>query len=199
MAYELFLALATFAFVGSVTPGPNNFMLMTSGVNFGFRRTVPHMFGIAFGFCVLLLAVGFGLGALLHAYPALEMAMKIASAAYLAWLAWKIAFSSALGKVEKAQARPMTFMEAAVFQWINPKAWAMALVAMGAYASAESPIVSVLLVAATVTIVGFPSVSIWTGFGMALRRFLEDQRRLRIFNIVMGVLLLLTIWPLVAN
>lgn len=199
MSTELFLALLTFAFVSSVTPGPNNFMLMASGVHFGFRRTLPHMFGIAGGFASLLLAVGFGLGALIHAYPALETAMKVASAAYLAWLAWKIAFSRSLGDKAGASARPMTFMEAAAFQWVNPKAWAMALVAMGAYVSASAPVLSVLVVALAFTLVNFPSVSIWTLFGMGLRRFLADERRLRAFNLAMGLLLLLTIWPLVAN
>ncbi|MFD2237324.1 LysE family translocator [Aureimonas populi] len=199
MSLDVLVALVTFAFVSSVTPGPNNFMLMTSGVNFGFRRTLPHMFGIAGGFCSLLLAVGFGLGALIHAFPALEMAMKVASAAYLAFLAWKIAFSGAPGDKGEKAARPLTFMEAAAFQWVNPKAWAMALVAMGAYVSVEAPILSVLIVALAFVVVNFPSVSIWTLFGMGLRRFLSNEKRLRAFNIAMGLLLLATIWPLVAN
>lgn len=198
MSADLFLALLTFAFVSSVTPGPNNFMLMASGVNFGFRRTVPHMFGIAGGFGALLLAVGFGLGALLHAYPALDTALKIASATYLAYLAWRSAFSRKLGDKGEGKARPLTFLEAAAFQWVNPKAWAMALVAMGAYVSASAPLLSVLIVALAFVLVNFPSVSIWTLFGMGLRRFLADERRLRVFNMTMGALLLLTIWPLLS-
>lgn len=199
MPAEMLLALITFAFVSSITPGPNNFMLMASGVNFGFRRTLPHMFGIAGGFCSLLLAVGFGLGALIHAVPALELGMKIASAAYLAYLAWKIAFARGLGEGGERSARPLTFMEAAAFQWVNPKAWAMALVAMGAYVTAQAPVLSVIVVAGAFVLVNFPSVSVWTLFGMGLRRFLADPVRLRIFNVVMGLLLLATIWPLVAT
>lgn len=199
MSTELFLALLGFAFVSSITPGPNNFMLMASGVNFGFRRTIPHMFGIAGGFASLLLAVGFGVGALIHAYPALEMAMKIASAAYLAYLAWKIALSRGLGDKGQGASEPMTFLQAAAFQWVNPKAWAMALVAMGAYVSASAPVLSVLIVALAFVLVNFPSVSVWTLFGMGLRRFLSDEKRLRLFNLAMGLLLLATIWPLLAH
>lgn len=199
MSFELLLALTGFAFVTSITPGPNNFMLMTSGVNFGFRRTVPHMLGIAGGFCSLLLAVGFGLGALIHSFPVLETALKVVSVVYLAWLAWKIAFSGALGEAKGEGARPMTFIEAAAFQWVNPKAWAMALAAMAAYVGVESPVASVLLIALVFTLVNLPCVSVWTVFGMGLRRLLSDQRRLRAFNLAMGVLLLLTIWPLVAS
>ncbi len=196
MSLEVFLALVAFAFVTSVTPGPNNFMLMASGVNFGFRRTIPHMFGIAGGFASLLLAVGFGVGAIVHAYPMLDTAMKIASAAFLVWLAWKIASSRKLGGSGESTGRPLTFWQAAAFQWVNPKAWAMALAAMGAYVSASAPVLSVLVVAFAFTVVNFPSVSVWTLFGMGLRRFLSDERRLRIFNVAMGLLLLATIWPI---
>jgi threonine/homoserine/homoserine lactone efflux protein len=192
---DVLLALVGFAFASSVTPGPNNLMLMASGVNFGFRRTIPHMLGIAAGFCVLLLAVGFGLGALLHAIPALSLAMKVASCAYLLYLDWKVATARGIGSGE-AGGRPMTFLQAAAFQWVNPKAWAMALVAMGAYVSATQPMLSVVLVALVFTAVNLPSVSVWTGFGIALRRFLADDRRLRVFNVAMGLLLLASIVPL---
>ncbi|WAJ31504.1 LysE family translocator [Antarcticirhabdus aurantiaca] len=195
MSLDVFLALVGFAFASSVTPGPNNLMLMASGVNFGFRRTIPHMLGIAGGFCVLLLAVGFGLGALLHAFPALSLALKVASGAYLLYLAWKVATARGIGTSE-GNGHPMTFLQAAAFQWVNPKAWAMALVAMGAYVSAAQPMLSVVIVALVFTAVNLPSVSVWTGFGIALRRFLADQTRLRIFNVVMGLLLVASIVPL---
>ncbi|WP_416357866.1 LysE family translocator [Aureimonas phyllosphaerae] len=196
MSTDVLLALTTFAVVSSLTPGPNNLMLMTSGVNFGFRRTIPHMLGIELGFGLLLLAVGAGLGALLHSAPGLQLAMKIASAAYLLWLSWKIAFSKAsMGSGARAE-KPITFGQAALFQVVNPKGWAMALVAMGAYVSADAPILSMLVVVAAFLLVGIPTAVIWTGFGMGLRNFLADPRRLRVFNLVMGLALVATLWPL---
>jgi len=196
MSADIFAALVAFAFVSSVTPGPNNFMLLASGVNFGFRRTVPHMFGIAGGFVSLLLAVGFGLGALLAAFPTLHLVLKIAGAAYLLYLAWRIAMSRSLDTKQGQEARPMTFMEAAAFQWVNPKAWMMAVTAMAIYTSPQAPVVSVLLVALAFTLVNFPSVSIWAGFGTAMRGFLADPVRLKWFNIAMGLLLAASLWPM---
>lgn len=196
MSADIFAALVAFAFVSSVTPGPNNFMLLASGVNFGFRRTVPHMFGIAGGFASLLLAVGFGLGALLAAVPALHLVLKIAGGAYLLYLAWRIAMSRSLDTKEGKDGRPMTFLEAAAFQWVNPKAWMMAVTAMAIYTSPQAPVVSVLLVALAFTLVNFPSVSIWAGFGTAMRGFLADPVRLKWFNIAMGLLLAASLWPM---
>ncbi|UUP16089.1 LysE family translocator [Nitratireductor thuwali] len=196
MSLEVFIAVVIFAFVSSVTPGPNNFMLLASGVNFGFRRTVPHMFGIAGGFCSLLLAVGFGLGAVLKAYPELHLALKIAGGAYLLYLAWRIAASRTLGQSAGGGARPMRFVEAAAFQWVNPKAWVMAVTAMALYTSPDAPFLSVVLVAAAFVIVNFPSVSVWAGFGTALRGYLSDPVRLKWFNIAMGLALAATLWPM---
>ncbi|MBE7186277.1 MAG: LysE family translocator [Methylobacterium mesophilicum] len=195
MTLDVFLALLAFAFVSSVTPGPNNMMLMASGVNFGFRRTIPHMLGIAVGFVALLLSVGLVLGGLLAAYPALEKAMKWLSATYLLWLAWKIASAHGIG-TGRETARPMTFMEAALFQWVNPKAWTMALAAMGAYTNATAPVLSVLIVSFAFGLVNFPSVSVWTTFGVALRSLLANPKRLRVFNVTMGLLLAVSVWPM---
>jgi threonine/homoserine/homoserine lactone efflux protein len=196
MSPDAFLALVVFAFVTSVTPGPNNLMLLASGVNFGFVRTVPHMFGIAGGFATLLFGVGMGLGAVLKAYPALDLTLKIAGGAYLLYLAWKIAMSRSLAAKGEAKAVPMTFFQAAAFQWVNPKAWVMAVTAMAVYTDPEAPFLSMLLVTAAFAAVNFPSVSVWAGFGMALRGFLADPVRLKWFNIAMGVLLAATLWPM---
>jgi threonine/homoserine/homoserine lactone efflux protein len=198
MSGDVFLALIVFAFVTSITPGPNNFMLLASGVNYGFRRTVPHMLGISAGFASLLLAVGAGLGAVLMAYPPLELTLKIAAVAYLLYLAWRIAMSRSLSvKADKA-ARPMRFHEAAAFQWVNPKAWVMAVTAMAVYASPQVPFLSVPLVAFAFTLVNLPSVSVWAGFGMALRGLLADPVRLKWFNIAMGFALVLSLWPMLS-
>ena len=198
MTPEVLLALVVFAFVTSITPGPNNLMLLASGVNFGFRRTIPHMLGIAAGFLSLLLAVGFGLGALLQSAPWAYVGLKIAGGAYLVYLAWRLAFSRALGEA-KTGARPLGFAGAALFQWVNPKAWVMALAAMAAYTSADNYTWSILVVGIVFTAVNLPSVSAWAGFGTALRSWLADPRRLRSFNIAMGVLLVLSLWPMLVD
>ncbi len=197
MTLEIFLALFVFAFVSSVTPGPNNLMLLASGVNFGFRRTVPHMLGIGAGFFVLLLAVGFGLGALLETVPSFYTILKFAGGAYMLYLAWKIAMSRSIGEAgEQGSGRPMTFLQAAAFQWVNPKAWVMALTGIATYASHDNYYVAVLLVSTAFAIVNLPSVSVWAGFGTLLRNWLSDPVRLKWFNIVMALLLVLSLWPM---
>jgi threonine/homoserine/homoserine lactone efflux protein len=196
MPIDTFIALLIFAFVASATPGPNNVMLLASGVNFGFRRTIPHMLGIAKGFATLLLSVGFGLGALLVIYPDLYVVLKFLGGAYLLHLAWRIAMTRVVAS-GNAGKTPMTLWAAAAFQWVNPKAWMMAVTAMSLYTSPEMPYVSVVLVALAFVLVNFPSVSIWAGCGTALRSFLADPEKLKWFNITMGAVLALTTIPMV--
>ncbi|MGO4350761.1 LysE family translocator [Rhizobium sp. RAF36] len=195
MPLDTFAALVLFAFTTSITPGPNNMMLFTSGVNFGFRRTIPHMLGIGAGFLSLLLAVGLGLGAVLHTVPALYTALKFAGGAYLLWIAWKIGSSRSLSE-GKTSAAPMSFLSAAAFQWINPKAWVMAVTAMATYTNPDLYVVSVLIVGLAFALVNVPSVSTWAGFGSALRDWLSDPVRLKWFNITMALLLVLSLWPM---
>lgn len=197
MTLDIFAALILFAFVTSVTPGPNNFMLLASGVNFGFGRTIPHMLGIGAGFLSLLLGVGFGLGAVLAAWPPLHLALKVGGGAYLLYLAWRIAMARSMGEsTADDTARPMTFAEAAAFQWVNPKAWVMAVTAMALYTSPEAQFLSITLVAVAFALVNVPCVSIWAGFGVALRGFLTDPARLKWFNIAMGLMLVASLWPM---
>ncbi|MBB5667063.1 threonine/homoserine/homoserine lactone efflux protein [Rhizobium leguminosarum] len=195
MPLDTFLALVLFAFTTSITPGPNNMMLFASGVNFGFRRTIPHMFGIGVGFFSLLIGVGLGLGAVLHTMPAVYTALKFAGGAYLVWIAWKIASSRSLSE-GKSAVEPMSFFSAAAFQWVNPKAWVMAVTAMATYTNPELYFVSVLLVGLAFAAVNVPSVSTWAGFGSALREWLSDPVRLKWFNISMAVLLVASLWPM---
>ena len=195
MPLDTFAALVLFAFTTSITPGPNNMMLFTSGVNFGFRRTIPHMLGIGAGFLSLLLAVGLGLGAVLHTVPALYTVLKFAGGAYLLWIAWKIGSSRSLSE-GKTSAAPMSFLSAAAFQWINPKAWVMAVTAMATYTNPDLYVVSVLIVGLAFALVNVPSVSTWAGFGSALRDWLSDPVRLKWFNITMALLLVLSLWPM---
>ncbi|KAB2686311.1 LysE family translocator [Brucella tritici] len=197
MSVEIFLALLVFAFVSSVTPGPNNLMLLASGVNFGFRRTIPHMLGIGVGFFILLLAVGFGLGALIETVPSFYAALKFAGGAYMLYLAWKIAMSRSIGEAKhRDKAEPMTFLQAAAFQWVNPKAWVMAITGIATYANHDNYYVAVLLVSAAFAILNLPSVSVWAGFGTLLRNWLSDPVRLKWFNLIMALLLVLSLWPM---
>ncbi|KAE8235787.1 hypothetical protein A4X03_0g9655 [Tilletia caries] len=195
MSVDMLFALVLFAFATSITPGPNNMMLFASGVNFGFRRTVPHMFGIGAGFFSLLIGVGMGLGALLSAYPPAFIALKVAGGLYLLWIAWKIGSSRSMGE-EEAKARPMTFLGAAAFQWVNPKAWVMAVTAMAVYPNPEHYALTVGIVALVFAAVNVPSVSTWAGFGSALREWLSVPVRLKWFNITMALLLVLSLWPM---
>lgn len=195
MPLDTFAALVLFAFTTSITPGPNNMMLFTSGVNFGFRRTIPHMLGIGAGFLSLLLGVGLGLGALLHTVPLLYRVLKFAGGAYLLWIAWKIGSSRSLSE-GKTSAAPMSFLSAAAFQWINPKAWVMAVTAMATYTNPELYFISVLIVGFAFALVNVPSVSTWAGFGSALRDWLSVPVRLKWFNITMALLLVLSLWPM---
>jgi threonine/homoserine/homoserine lactone efflux protein len=144
---------------------------------------------------VLLLAVGFGLGALLETFPAVYTVMKFAGGAYLLWIAWKIATSRSIAE-GKAGTQPMSFLEAAAFQWVNPKAWVMAVSAMATYTDARNYTVSVLIVGLAFAIVNFPSVSTWAGFGSALRQWLSDPVRLKWFNVSMALLLVASLWPM---
>ena len=197
MPLDVFLALVGFSFVSSVTPGPNNIMLLTSGVNFGFRKTIPHMFGIAIGFGVLLLAVGFGLREIFLQFPVMRTVLKVLGGAYLVYLAWKIANA---GPVEAGEegSKPISFMAAALFQWVNPKAWVMGVTAMTVYTGEPDFFSSVIIVTLVFMVVNFPSVSVWCGFGVALREWLAEPVRLRIFNVSMALLLVASLWPMLS-
>ena len=193
MMLDTLPALALFALVTSVTPGPNNLMLMASGANFGFRRTVPHMLGVSLGFVLLTFVVGVGLAGLFQTYPLTRTAMEVVSVFYMLWLAWKIAHAAA-PQDRQAGGTPMTFLQAAAFQWVNPKAWAMATNAVTLYIPDRS-LWAVALVALIFGAINLPSVSLWTLTGQQLRRVLTNPRRLTIFNWTMAGLLVLSLAP----
>lgn len=193
MSPELLTALAVFAFVTSITPGPNNLMLLASGVNFGFRRSVPHMLGIGIGFTAMVALVGLGLAGIFSAWPPARQILQAVSALYMLWLAWKIA-RAAPPDSGGPQGRPITFLQAAAFQWVNPKAWTMALGAVSLYAPGQE-VAAVLWVAAVFGLVNLPSVSCWTLLGLTLRRALQNPARLRAFNWTMAALLVASLWP----
>jgi threonine/homoserine/homoserine lactone efflux protein len=194
MHFEILYALLVFCFVGAVTPGPNNLMLLASGVNFGFWRTVPHMLGVGLGFALMVGLVGVGLDAIFSQFPALLRVMRYAGAAYMAWLAVRLAVAGPIGDAEY-RGRPLSFLGAAAFQWINPKAWVIAVSALTAYAVSENYTRSVVIVAVVFGLVTFPCIALWVMFGAAMRRFLSNPRLVRPFNIAMAALLAASIVP----
>ena len=195
MTYDLLAALALFAFVSSITPGPNNLMLMASGANFGFRRTIPHMLGVALGFVFMVLLVGAGLVQIFDLLPVTYTLLKIGSVLYLLYLAWKIAHAAPASPQDQA-GRPMSFLQAAAFQWVNPKAWAMALTAISAYTPGRT-LAAILLVGLIFGAINLPSVGSWTLLGQQMARFLTSPTRLAVFNWTMAALLVASLYPVI--
>jgi threonine/homoserine/homoserine lactone efflux protein len=194
MQIDLLLPLVLFALATSITPGPNNLMLMASGANFGIRATVPHMLGVGLGFVFLTICTGMGLVQVFDRWPVSRQILAALSAIYLVWLAWKFATAAPL-REGAARGRPMTFLAAAAFQWVNPKAWAMAITAVTAYAADQS-LAAVVVVAIIFGLVNIPSVGLWVVAGQEMRRFLTSPARLRAFNWTMAALILATLWPM---
>lgn len=195
---ELLSALAVFAFSMSITPGPNNTMLMASGANFGLRASLPHMWGVTVGFIGLIALCGLGLAGVFTAFPILQTILKWGGAAYLLYLAFKIGTAKGIG-TKAAGARPMTFLQAAGFQFINPKGWAMALGAVSTYVPARGFLPNLAVALLVFLVMNIGTVFTWTAFGVGLRRFLDRPAVLRAFNIAMALLLVASLYPLFAE
>jgi threonine/homoserine/homoserine lactone efflux protein len=195
MSQQLLFAFVVFAFVMSFTPGPNNIMLLSSGVTHGFRRTVPHIMGVTFGFAFMVAAVGFGLAAVFISYPVLQTILKYLGAAYLIYLAVAIAMSGPVKAGEGGARRPMTFWGAAIFQWVNAKGWVMVIGTITAYAAIASFPLNIMIQTVISFLMGVGSCITWTLFGTALRPLLSSERAVRAFNIVMAILLLASLYP----
>lgn len=193
MTYELLTALTGFALVTVITPGPNNLMLMASGANFGFQRTVPHMLGIGVGFPVMVFCVGIGVMQVFDLWPLSYVILKVFSVVYLLWLAWKMAHAAPPQQTQ-AEGKPLTFLQSAAFQWVNPKAWSMALMAITLYATGRD-LAAILWVAGVYVCVSMISTTGWTVLGQQMRRLLKNPRRLQMFNWTMAVLLVATLIP----
>jgi threonine/homoserine/homoserine lactone efflux protein len=198
MTLGLVIAIVAFAFVSSITPGPNNMMLMASGANFGVRRTLPHMAGVSVGFGIMVLVVGLGLAGVVMTQPWLFGSLRWVGAAYLLYLAYKIATADGLGSKGSAT-RPMTFLQAAAFQWVNPKAWAIALGAVTTYATKDRLILDVAIITFLISVVNAPCISLWAVFGVAMKHILNRPASLRAFNICMALLLVASLYPLFAE
>jgi threonine/homoserine/homoserine lactone efflux protein len=194
MSQSLLLAFIVFAVVMFFTPGPNNIMVLSSGLTYGFRRTLPHMAGITIGFAFMVAAVGLGLGTIFIAYPILQTILRYAGAAYLIYLAIAIAFSGT-PTPDEASRGPMTFWGAAVFQWVNAKGWVIVIGTITAYAAIARFPLNVAIQSGLCLPIGVLSTATWTLFGSALRPVLKSERAVRAFNVLMALLLLASLYP----
>jgi threonine/homoserine/homoserine lactone efflux protein len=196
MTFDLFLALFVFGFIAAFTPGPNNTMLLATGINFGVRRAWPHIMGVAIGFPLMIACIGFGLGKIFEIYPWIYEALKYAGAAYMVWLAWKIAMSKPSRDDDIANAEPVTFLQACAFQWVNPKAWIMGVTALSAYTVAAHYMIGVLAVVGTFLFMGFTSALTWVMFGAGLKHVLNDERYYQYINWGLAVALVTSLVPM---
>ena len=194
MDHQQLIALFTFAFVMIVTPGPNNIMLMTSGANVGFMKTLPHMLGVTVGFSAMVMLIGLGLVGIFDAFPVLHTVLQVISGGYLLYLAYAIATSSAPTERGDDQYRPLTFWMAVSFQWVNPKGWSMALSTVTLY-NPSGNWQGIAIIAAVYAMVNLPSTGMWTLAGQKLQRVLTHPARLRVFNYAMAALLVASTVP----
>jgi threonine/homoserine/homoserine lactone efflux protein len=194
---ELILPILLFAVSASITPGPNNIMLMASGLNFGIQKSIPHLLGVVIGFPIMIIMIGLGFEIVFEKFPFIHQIIKIVGIAYLIYLAWRIAVSSRQTQ-GASKSRPLQFWQAVLFQWVNPKAWIMATGAIAAYTSLASDFFTqVLIIALTFMIVAFPSAGSWLVFGSGLKHFLQKPAYQRAFNVSMALLLVASIMPVV--
>jgi threonine/homoserine/homoserine lactone efflux protein len=199
MSQQLLFAFIVFAIVMFITPGPNNIMVLSSGLTYGFRRTMPHIAGITIGFAFMVAAVGLGFGTVFLAYPVLQTVLKYAGAAYLIYLAIMIALSGPPKPGEERERGPMTFWGAAMFQWVNVKGWVMVIGTITAYAAIARFPLNVAIQTALCLPLGVVSTALWTLFGSALRPVLKSERAVRAFNVVMALLLLASLYPVLTD
>ncbi len=192
MTFEALLSLFVLALAASTTPGPNNVMLASSGANFGFRKTFPHMAGIVLGFPLMILGVGFFLGQLFEASPVLRDVLRWLGIAMLLWMAWKIGTSGGISASD-GRARPLRIYEAAAFQWVNPKGWAMVLALTAQFVTGDNTSVVVPIIAMVFAVTGSISTTLWAGFGTAMGQWLNSPVRLIWFNRSMAVLIVASI------
>ncbi|MBA6339182.1 MULTISPECIES: LysE family translocator [unclassified Colwellia] len=194
MNIDILSALTIFAFVSSITPGPNNLMLMNSGANYGFKKTTPHLLGVGIGFTLMIALVGLGVIQLFDRFPVSYQILKVVSIVYLLYLAFKIASSTSHVEQQTSNHKPFSFIQAVLFQWVNPKAWTMALTSISLYAPSKS-FTSVLLVAIVFGLINLPCISSWVVLGQKIQVLLTNQKRLRVFNITMALLLVISLYP----
>lgn len=192
MTLAVFFSFMIYSFVTSVTPGPNNIMLAASGVNFGFKRSIPHILGIGFGFGFMVSIVGLGVGTLLSSNIILYELLKVLGIGYLLYLAYQI-YQAGSVNTELNQVKPLSFIQAAMFQWVNPKAWVMAMGAVTTYLAANSEFYWYLIIGLVYGIIGIPSTGVWAFLGEKLQKYIHDDKKIKTFNTVMAILLVLSV------
>ncbi|NAR59977.1 LysE family translocator [Acinetobacter haemolyticus] len=192
MSLLTFFSFIVYSTVTSITPGPNNIMLAASGLNFGLKRSIPHILGIGFGFGVMVILVGYGIGAALGSSPLLYEILKIIGISYLLYLAYKIYRAGSI-KTDTKVDKPLSFMGAALFQWVNPKAWIMAMGAITTYSSASSRLVEFVFIGVIFGLVSIPSVGVWAYMGEKLKMIVNHPRKVQLFNTVMALLLVASV------
>jgi threonine/homoserine/homoserine lactone efflux protein len=198
MPADLLPALVALAIATLFTPGPNNAMLAASGARFGFLPTIPHLLGVATGFPLMMLVVGLLLGGIFQTSPLLREGLRWGGAVLLLWIAWKIARTGSLGRVG-GQERPMRYLGAVAFQWVNPKAWSMAVGATAQFILPAAPVTTAGIVSAVFLGLGLISAMTWTYAGQAISRWLTTPARLRAFNLVMAALIVLSVVALIRH
>ncbi len=188
-----------FAFSMAITPGPNNLMIMASGLNHGWRKSVPHLAGINLGFSAMLILTGIGLTSIFERFPPLHATIRVVGILYLLYLAWLIA-GTPTGHLQKSSAKPLSFLQAALFQWVNPKAW---IIVMGVIATFTTPNgnlqLQMVVIAAVILSIGLPCNLVWLFGGVSLQRVLHRPGHQRAFNITMAILLVLSIAPAISQ
>lgn len=194
---ELYLAIFIFALSTGITPGPNNIMLMTSGMNFGIKNSLPHIAGICIGFSVMVILIGLGFSIVFEKYPLLHEAIKVLGVFYLLYLSWLIA-NAAPDKLDDKKSKPFTFMQAALFQWINPKAWVVVTSAVSAYTVIDEAIYSqVFAMAFIFFLAAIIATFTWLFFGKGIKKILQSHKQQKVFNITMALLLVASIYPVI--
>lgn len=196
MSLSLYLAFCVYAVVTSVTPGPNNFMALASGVNFGVLRTIPLVIGICFGFTIMFLLIALGINAIFVQFPIIIPVLKIAGSLYILYLAYLIALSGKFNTKQGESEKVLGFWKGAFFQWVNPKSWIVLLGAVTAYTTAQSSTSDILLIGLTYGAIGVPCVLVWAVIGHQLANYLNQGNRVIIFNRAMGILLALSLVPI---
>ncbi len=196
--WSMLLSIVTFTLSTVLTPGPNNIMLLSSGLTFGYRRTIPHIFGIVLGFPFMVIVVGLGMGAIFEQFPFLFTVLKIVGIIYLFWMAYKIATNKSVYNIDdnSNNSKPFSFLQAAIFQWVNPKAWIMAITSISVFVTSEQyHFQEVFIVSFIYFLSGIISTNSWALGGVILKRFITNEHYVHIFNITMALLLVVSILP----